>query len=208
MKSFPYPEQKEFKIFKKLTSPAKIQSFVNALPINFEPNGETVHSPLTVLRRHSAHCLEGALLAAAIFWFRGEPPLLLDLESTEEDESHSLALFKRGGAWGAVSKTNHAVLRFRDPIYKTIRELVLSYFHEYYRANGKKTLRRYSKPLSLLRFKPDWLISDDDLWFIDAALDTAAHLPIVNARQAATLRPIDSLERKAGRLVEWPKQKK
>ena len=161
MRHFPFLNIPEFKIFKKLDSPAKAQDFLNSLPINFEPEGETCFSPLRSLEAGTAHCFEGAALAAAIFWSHGRAPLLLDLETTLKDESHVVALFKEGRYWGAVSKTNHSVLRFRDPVYKSIRELAMSYFNEYFLDSGEKTLRSYSKkPLDLLEFEDDWLIAD------------------------------------------------
>ena len=207
MRHFPKLKNKEFAVFKRLNSPAKVQNFLNQTPINFEYAGETLRSPLMVLRRQKAHCLEGAMLAAAIFWFHGQTPLLLDLETTNADQSHAVALFKRGGYWCAVSKTNHAVLRFGDPIYKTIRELALSYFSEYFLDNGKKTLRRYSRPFSLLRFGTDWLTTEKNLWPIDQALDKIQHLPIISQRMAKELRLADPIEIAAGKLVEWKKKK-
>ena len=105
-----------------------------------------------VLRAGKAHCMEGALLAAAILEFHGHKPLLLDLRSTSEDLDHVVALFKQNGYWGAISKTNHVVLRYREPIYGSVRELAMSYFHEYFLDNGKKTLREYSVPVDLGKF--------------------------------------------------------
>ncbi len=207
MRTFSTSNFKEFLVFKKLNSPAKIQNFLNRVPINFEYHGETLHSPLMVLHNNQAHCFEGALLAAAIFWYHGQPPLLLDLETTPNDESHVVALFKQNGYWGAVSKTNHATLRFRDPIYKTIRELALSYFNEYFKDNGKKTLRRYSVPINLLRFGSDWLTSEKDLWHIDEALNNIPHFPLINKKMVNQLRLADPIEIKAGKLVEWKKRK-
>ena len=207
MRIFPTHNIKEFSVFKKLNSPAKVQDFLNHIPINFEYRSETLHSPLLAIQYHKAHCFEGALLAAAIFWYHGAPPLLLDLETTTDDESHVVALFKQNGHWGAVSKTNHAVLRFRDPIYKTIRELALSYFNEYFKDNGKKTLRRYSAPINLLRFGSDWLTSEKDLWYIDEALNNTPHFHLINKKMVNQLRLADPIEIKAGKLVEWKKRK-
>ena len=208
MRNFPARNLKEFAAFKKLSTPAKVQDFLNRLPINFEYTGETLRSPLETLRHREAHCFEGALLAAAIFWYHGAPPLLLDLETAPDDESHVVALFKQNGHWGAVSKTNHAALRFRDPIYKTIRELALSYFNEYFKDNGKKTLRRYSDPINLLRFGSNWLTSEKDLWYIDEALNTTPHSHLINKKMVNQLRLADPIEIKAGKLVEWKKRKK
>src|SRR3989344_6349937 len=124
MRKFPAKDIKEFKIFKKLNSPSKIQDFLNEIPINFEKKGETCKSPLVVLKSNNAHCIEGAMLASAALWYHGEKPLLLDLKTSNDDEDHVVALFKANNRWGAISKTNHAVLRYRDPIYLSVRELV------------------------------------------------------------------------------------
>jgi hypothetical protein len=202
LKDFPA----EFGVFKKLNSPGKIQDFLDGLKINFEKTGETSRSPLMVLRRREAHCIEGALLAAAALWYHGEPPLLLDLKTQKGDDDHVVALFKQGGYWGAISKTNHAVLRYRDPIYRTLRELVLSYFHEYFLDSGVKTLRTYSRPFSLLPFGDEWLTSGEDLWEINNALDESPHFAIVEKGAVAKLRLSHPTERAAGKIVEWKKK--
>lgn len=147
----PYTSQ-ETKLFKKLDTPKKIQDFL-AFKIRHNPakDGVECRSPRRVLREGKAHCMEGALLAAAILEFHGQKPLVLDLRSTSRDLDHVVALFKQFGRWGAISKTNHAVLRYREPIFRSVRELVLSYFHEYFLDSGKKTLREYSAPFDLRR---------------------------------------------------------
>ncbi len=203
MHPFPVLPLREFAVFKKLNSPSKIQSFIDNLRINFEPNRETCRSPLMVLRRGEAHCAEGALLAAAIFWYHGEPPLLFDLKVTKNDDDHVVALFREGGRWGAISKTNHAVLRYRDPVYKTIRELALSYFNEYFLKNGFKTLRSYSAPFNLLSYDNQWLTSKRNLWDIINFLDESRHFNIVESGAVRRLRPADPIEIKASQLVQW-----
>jgi len=196
---------KEFDVFKKLNSPSKIQDFIDAIPINFEKNGETCWSPLSVLKHNKAHCLEGALLAAAIFWYHGKPPLLLDLVTTQNDDYHTVALFKEGNLWGAISKTNHAFLRYRDPVFKNVRELAMSYFNEYFLDSGKKTLRSYSGAFDLTKFGEDWLVAKNNLWNIAEALDNAKHYKILNSRQIKRLRSADKIEIKAGKLIQWKK---
>ncbi|HEV3410188.1 MAG TPA: hypothetical protein VG095_07830, partial [Chthoniobacterales bacterium] len=114
----------------RLRTPQKIQDFVSELPTNFEPEGDTCLSVAEVLRQRRAHCIEGAFVAACALWMNGEPPLLMDFQATLDDD-HVIALFKRGGCWGAISKSNHIWLRWRDPVYRTPRELAMSYFHEY-----------------------------------------------------------------------------
>lgn len=198
---------KDMAVLKRLSTPQKIQDFLDALPQNFEENGETLMSPRRVLREHKAHCIEGALLAGTALWIHGEKPLLLDLKTTKHDFDHVLALYRYGNHWGAISKTNHAVLRFRDPIYRTIRELVLSYFHEYFLIkNGKKTLRSYSRPFSLARFGTQWITAEDDLWEIGAELDDIPHLPIMPDGHEKILRPATTLERTTGNIPEWTKK--
>src|SRR6185369_14947632 len=132
---------------------------------------ETHRSVRQVLKKKKAHCIEGALVAAAALWVHGEEPLLLDLFAEKDpydDDAHVVALYKRNGYWGAISKTNHATIRFRDPVYKTLRELALSYFHEWFmNANGVKTLKSYSRPLKLKRLGTEWLTSEEDLWWLD-----------------------------------------
>ncbi len=204
MRRFPFRTTPEFKVFKKLTTPGKVQDFLNTIPMNFEKDGETCQSPRVVLHNNKAQCLEGALLAASIFWYHGRPPLLLDLETDHSDESHVVALFKEHGYWGAVSKTNHGVLRYRDPVYKTIRELALSYFNEYFLHNGEKTLRTFSKrPFSLLDFDDEWLIADYPVWNVHDELIDAPHEKIAPALVLKNLRLADAVEIEAGKLVEW-----
>ncbi|MBI3334079.1 hypothetical protein HYZ97_01205 [Candidatus Pacearchaeota archaeon] len=194
----------ELEVFRKLNTPAKIQDFLNILKINFEESGDTCQSPRMVLRSRKAHCMEGALLAAAILRFHGHPPLLVDLEATKHDFDHVIAVFKQKGRWGALSKTNHAVLRYREPIYTTIRELIMSYFHEYFTDTGMKTLRKYSKPVNLSRFDNlDWIAAEDEVWFIPEYLTTIKHYNILNSAAIRNLRKADDLEIQAGKLVQY-----
>ncbi len=199
----------EFAILKKLSTPHKIQDFLDALPQNHEEGGDTCRSPRAVLRDKKAHCIEGALLAATALWIHGQKPLLLDLKTTDDDFDHVVALYKKGSYWGALSKTNHAVLRFRDPIYRTVRELALSYFHEYFLvSNGKKTLRSYSRPFSLKSFDTKWILAEYDLWDITEALDESPHFKIIPKGHEKHIRHASHVERKACSIPEWKKGKK
>lgn len=202
-KRFPGAHRKEFRVFEKLDTPAKVQDFLDTLPINFERKGDTCRSPLRALRAGEIHCMEGALIAAAAFWYHGRPPLLLDLKTTERDESHVIALFKERGRWGAVSKTNHAVLRYRDPVFASPRELAMSYFNEYFLDNGRKTLRSHSGPFDLRRWEKEWLTAPRNLWSLVRALDAAPHRAILPPGAARALRQADAIEIEAGKLVEW-----
>lgn len=202
MKKFFDFTPKEIKVFARLNSPRKIQDFLNKLPVNFEKKGDTCLSPRQVLRQNQAHCMEGALLAAVALWFHGQKPLLLDLKTTPNDDEHVVALFKQHGHWGALSKTNHAVLRYREPVYKTVRELVMSYFHEYFKDSGQKTLRSFSRPFDLSRYKDKtWLTSTENCWDLVDALDTSPHYKILTRAQIKTLRKADPIEIKAGKIV-------
>lgn len=196
----------EIKIFKKLGSPKKIQDFLQRLKINFEKSGQTCYSPRLVLQKRTAHCMEGAMLAAAVLEFHGAKPLLLDLRSEEHDFDHVVAVFKQFGKFGAISKTNHAVLRYREPVYKTVRELAMSYFHEYFDKKGRKTLREYSRLFDLNYFnKLNWRTSEKNLFEIPNYLDEIKHFKILSKAQEKNLRKADSLEILAGELVEYKK---
>lgn len=200
---------REEKLLKSLSTPIKIQDFLDSIPMNHEKKGETHWSPRTVLRENKAHCIEGALLAALALWVHGEPPLIMDLTAKPHDYDHVVALYKRNGYWGAISKTNHATIRFRDPVYKTLRELALSYFHEWFmNTTGEKTLVSYSRPFNVKTLGTKWVTSEKDLWEIDGIIDALPHYPVVPQGNARFIRPADSMELKAGRLIEWKESDK
>lgn len=197
-------------LYKRLDTPSKIQSFVNALPANFEQEGETYMSPARTLREHKAHCMEGALLAASILKYHGRKPLIMDLRAKKPDQDHVVALFRVGKCWGAISKTNHAVLRYREPIYKTLRELALSYFHEYFdNKTGNKNLREYSVAFNLEKFNPiDWETTEKDLWDIVDCLDNSKHYFLISKKQEKFLRKAEPIEIKAGEITQWSKNRR
>lgn len=195
--------REEWQKLKKLNTPAKIQDFLNSLPFNFEKRGETHHSVRYALKAGEAHCFEGALIAAAALWLQGRKPLLLDLKTARPDMDHVVALFKEGNYWGAISKTNHAVLRYREPVYRDPRELALSYFHEYFLENGRKTLRKFSKPFDLSRLGTGWLTTEDNLADLAHLLDISPHESILLSNQAKKLRKADTVEIEAGRIEEY-----
>lgn len=196
--------KEELRQLRKLNTPIKIQDFLDSgIAINFERKGQTCMSPRRVLREKQAHCIEGAMLAAVALWLQGEEPLLLDLKS-HRDEDHVIALYKRNGRWGAISKTNHATLRFRDPIYKTPRELAISYFHEFFsNARPRKSLRSFSAPFNLKKLGTDWITDEEELYEIAAALDDARHFDLFPKKNLAYIRKPDEMEVKAGKLTEW-----
>jgi len=198
----------EFARLKRLDTPAKIQAFLNAIPINHEIGGETVLSVREVLRQRRSHCIEGAFVAAAALWVHGEPPLLMHLDCHISDFPHVIAVFRRAGNWGAISKTNGAPLRYRDPIYRTLRELALSYFHEYSNKRGHKTLRSYSSPFDMRRMDPDeWITARKNCWAAHDRITDLRHYPLISRRQEKLLTKRDKFERKAAKLVEYPRPK-
>lgn len=196
--------KEEIRILKSINTPKKIQDFLDSLKINFEEGGETCLSPRKVLMLRKAHCFEGALLAAAALRVNGHRPLIVDLATAGDDQDHVIAVFKENGHWGAISKTNHYMLRYRDPVYKSIRELIISYFHEYYDDYGNKNLRAYTLPIDLSRYdKYGWMTSAEDVWYIYKDLFKLPHIMLVNKSQVARLRKSSRLEIDVGKLVEW-----
>lgn len=182
----------ELRTLAALKSPAAIQKFLDAeIAYNKEPGGATLRSPRRVLRDRVAHCFEGALLAAAALRVQGDPPLLLDLESVRDDD-HVLALFRRDGHWGAIGKSNFSGLRFREPVYRSIRELVMSYFEHYFNLAREKTLRAYSRPVHLGRWdRLQWMTAEDDLWDLAEHLVRLPHTPIFPNGQGRRLARVD-----------------
>jgi hypothetical protein len=200
--------EREKLLLKKLDTPAKVQDFLNSIPFNFENQKgikrETLKSPLYTLRNNRAHCFEGALLGAYILKEHGFKPYLMHLKAVKDDYDHVIVPFKMGKFWGALSKTNHAVLRYREPIYKNIRELAMSYFHEYFLNNGEKTLRQYSGLLNLNTFEKGWETLEGDLWGIDEELDKIKHYNILPNNTIKKLRKADKIEIAAGKITEFP----
>jgi hypothetical protein len=193
----------QYNTLKRLRTPARIQDFVTALPTNFELKGDTALSVRETLRQGHAHCLEGAFVAACALWISGQPPLLMDLQADATDDDHVVAVFRRNGAWGAISKSNHVWLRWRDPVYRTLRELALSYFHEYV-LKDRKTLRTYSRAYDLRRIEPAlWVGRDDNCFDVADWVDESRHYPLITVAQARHLRRRDVMEVKAGRLLEY-----
>ena len=198
--------KEEYEILARLTTPIKIQDFLDSIPMNWEKGGDTHMSPRSVLRDGKAHCIEGALLAAAALWINGEVPIVTSLYARprKNDFDHVVTLYKRGGRYGAISKTNHASIRFRDPVYRTPRELVSSYFHEWFlNSTGEKTLEHYSKPLDMRRLGVGWITAEEDLWDVSDALDAQPQYSLVPKGNWRHVRRADSMELKAGMIIEW-----
>jgi hypothetical protein len=185
-------------------TPARIQDFVNSLRFNFEKRRETHRSVEEAIKHGEAHCFEGALIAAALLMRLGHKPLLLDLKAARPDFDHVVAVFKEGGRWGAISKTNHAILRYREPVYASLRELAMSYFNEYFLEDGTKTMRSFSaKPFSLSRYGDAWLKGSENLAWLAHELDAAPHVEIMSPAQAKRLRKAEPIERQTLRFREY-----
>src|SRR5215510_7955774 len=165
----------ELRTLRALKNPVGVQRFLDAMPYHL---GLASWSPRVVLRQRTAHCLEGATFAAAALRVLGFPPLILDLEA-DQDTDHVIAVFKVRNHWGAVAKSNFTGCRYREPVYRTLRELALSYFHIYFNLRGERTLRRYSQPVNLSRFDRDsWMTSEEDIWFVANHLCEIPHKPL------------------------------
>jgi len=181
--------------------PAMIQKFVDGLGYQY---ANTAGSPQRVLRERKGHCLEGALLAAAALRVNGHPPLLMDLEGVHDDD-HVVALYREHGLWGGIAKSNFAGLRFRAPVYRTLRELALSYFEHYYNLRRERTLRAYSGAVDLSRLDArGWMTAEDDVWCVPELLIAARHYPLFPHRVARSLPRLDRRSFEAG-MHGWVK---
>ena len=188
----------ELQVMVKLTTPRKIQDFLDGLPYSVE----TIYRcPLRALRERVAHCFDGALFGAAALRCLGYPPLILNMPAIVQDDDHLLALYKRDGHWGAVAKSNFVGLRFREPIYRTLHELVMSYFEQFFNVERKKTLRSYTVPLNLKAFdKSKWMTSDESLERIGSRLDEIRKVRLLTRRMVANLSLVDERSYQAGLL--------
>jgi hypothetical protein len=193
----------EFAVLRRLDSPRKIQAFLYELGQNFELKGDTCRPVRVVLRTRTAHCIEGAMLAAAALWVHGEPPLVMDMRA-KRDFDHVITLFRRNGLWGAFSKTNGIGLRCRDPMFRSLRELSLSYLHEYSNKAEIKTLREFSVAGDLRRFDPKvWVSGEKNCWEVPEWLDELPHTTLVNGRTRKALLPRDPFEKRVGALLQY-----
>jgi hypothetical protein len=197
---------REFALLTRLRTPQQIQWYLNSIAMNHEIDGETMRSVREVIRHRSAHCMEGAFVAACALWVHGEPPLVMRLDCAPSDWPHIVALFRRGGRWGAISKTNGAVLRYRDPVYRSLRELAMSYFHEYFDTRGRRTLRRYSVSFDMRNIDPAlWVTNARPCEEAHDRLETLRHYDLFPARLQRHVSRRDPFERRAAKLVEYPR---
>jgi hypothetical protein len=178
----------ELRALRAFKSPAGIQRFLDDMPYHL---AGTAWSPRIVLREKTGHCLEGAIFAAAALRVLGFPPLIFDLEA-DQDTDHVLAIFKMRGHWGAIAKSNFAGCRYREPVYRNLRELALSYFNTYFNLRGERTLRRYSQPVNLARFDDrHWMTSDKAIWFVAEYLCDIPHRPLLKRGLEKHLTRVD-----------------
>jgi hypothetical protein len=191
----------ERQILRGLTTPAKIQRYLDCeIGYNTEPDGDTCYSPRMVMRLGVAHCMEGALIAALALRRLGHPPLLVDLEAVR-DTDHVLAVYRVDGHWGAVAKSDYSGIRSREPVYRNIRELAMSYFEHYFNPAGEKTLRAYSRPVNLARFDgAGWETREGHVWEIPNYLCEVPHSKILSRAMERRLAKMDDRLYRAGRL--------
>jgi hypothetical protein len=179
---------KELRKLRGLKDPHGIQRLLDAMPYHLE---DTAWSPRRVLAENTSHCMEGAIFAAAALRVNGYPALLLDFEA-EHDTDHVIAVFREDGCWGAVAKSNYTGCRWREPVYRTLRELALSYFNTYFNLRRERTLRRYSAPVNLKRFDSrHWMTTDKPIWFIAEYLCDIKHYPLLTKTQEKRLHRVD-----------------
>lgn len=184
-------------LLRRLDTPRRVQDFLDYELAYNDSKPDTCYSPLETLKRGKAHCIEGAMLAAAAFLFHGRAPLLLDLRANPRDDDHVIAPFTEHGRWGAVAMSHFCGLRYREPVYASYAELARSYFEFYYNPAGEKTLREFSSPLAASSLAPEWLDSDKNAFFVSRRLDAQKHFRLVGWRQERTLRRADALLREA-----------
>lgn len=178
----------ELRTLRALKTPAGVQRFLDDLPYNL---AITARSPRRVLLDHTASCLEGGIFAAAALRILGFPPLIFDLEA-DHDTDHVVAIFKSHGGWGAVAKSNFTSCRYREPVYRTLRELAMSYFNIYFNLRFERTLRRYSRPVNLARFdRLNWMTTDKPIWFIAEHLVDIPHIRLITPAMAKCLTRVD-----------------
>ncbi len=193
----------EFAVLRRLSTPQKIQAFLYGLKQNFELHGDTCRPVRVVLRTRSAHCIEGAMLAACALWVHGKRPLLMDMRAVR-DFDHVVTLIRRNGCWGAISKTNGIGLRWRDPVYRSLRELAMSYFHEYTNKIEHKTLREYSVPFDLRAIDPKiWVSGEKNCWAVPERLEELRHFRLVRGRHLKTMLRRDPFERRLGAMLQY-----
>lgn len=186
---------REWRKLRSLKDPFGIQRFLDAMPYHL---ADTAWSPRVALRENTAHCFEGAMLAAAALRVNGFKPLVFDLEA-ERDTDHVVAIYRVNGHWGAVAKSNFTGCRYREPVYRTLRELAMSYFEVYFNLRKERSLRTFSRPVNLSRFdRMEWMTTEKALWFVSDYLYTISHYKLLRAGMAKRLHRLDDRSFRAG----------
>lgn len=184
-------------VWRGLANPMQIQLFLDSVPYIGE---ERYRCPLTFLRERAGHCFDGALFAAAALRRLGYPPRIVDLVPGDDDD-HVLAVYQRGACWGALAKSNYAVLRYREPVYRSLRELVMSYFEGYFDFYGKRTLRGFTRPLNLTAYdRVGWMWSDARLDDIGVKLGEIKIYKVLTPAQIRALTEVDERSYQSGTL--------
>lgn len=187
----------EIRKLRRLKDPHGIQRFIDHQPYHL---ADTAWSPRRVLAENTSHCFEGAIFAAAALRVNGYPPLIIDLEA-EHDTDHVIAVYKQHGHWGAVAKSNYTGCRYREPVYRSLRELAMSYFEGYFNQRRERTLRSFSNPVHLTRFDHlEWMTTDRPIWFIAQYLLTVRHFRLLKPATARRLHRLDERSFRAGCL--------
>jgi hypothetical protein len=191
-------------IFRAMKTPADIQRYLDSLPYVGE---ERDRCPLDVMRDGQCHCLDGGLLAALALRRIGYPGLLIDLvpaydrKGKKLDDDHVLAIFRRHGAWGAVAKSNYAWLRYREPVFRSLRELAMSYFEVYFSIDGLKTLRGYTRPLDISKYDDlDYAWSEAGAAQLYKALYRRKPIRLISEKASTELLPTDERALASGTL--------
>jgi hypothetical protein len=178
----------ELRKLRGLKTPHGIQRYLDDLPYHL---ADTAWSPRRVLHENTAHCLEGAIFAAAALRVLGYPPLVLDFEA-EHDTDHVIAIFQERGRWGALAKSNYTNCRYREPVYRSLRELAMSYFHTYFNMRRERSMRTFSRPVNLKRFdKQHWMTTDEPIWFIVYHLFEIPHQKLLKPAMVRHLNRVD-----------------
>jgi hypothetical protein len=194
----------ELRKLRSLKDPYGIQRLLDDMPYHL---ADSAWSPRRVLRENTSHCFEGALFAAAALRANGYPPLILDLEA-DHDTDHVIAIYRISGHWGALAKSNYTGCRYREPVYRSLRELALSYFDVYFNLRGERTLRTFSRPVNMARFDPrGWMTSEDDLWYVAEYLFTIHHYRLLTPAMIKKLHRLDNRSFRAGCLGRAEKPK-
>jgi hypothetical protein len=171
----------------KFRTPSEIQQFLNKLQYRREGGAS---SPVVVEKARMANCFDGAVYAAAALETLGYPPLIVDLVAKNDDD-HVIAVYRDGG-WGAIAKSNTTLLRSRAPVYRNMRELVMSYFDSYFNTHGVRSLRSYSAPVNLIRFDGiSWRTTPSPLDSIQDWLYHIRHYPLITRSMERSLAKVD-----------------